>query len=223
MEIITVQCPKCKGELHVKTGTEKLFCMYCRSEVILKKPEIEKPEVVVASVNHEFQAKLAIAKHHEELFEKQKMTFSEVLKSYDDVKLIGAHHWEYWHARATFFVEAGLSKAKEGDGRYKMEVGSETAPVIFDEIVLASKKAFIDSYTLWMDSAIKYADSNAEKLTAEKEKNLEKINDVLEEVTEHHPTFHEPFVPSKNTDSYDGCFWAGAIFFIIFIIMILSV
>ena len=36
MEIITIECPKCKGELHIKADTEKLFCMYCRSEVMVK-------------------------------------------------------------------------------------------------------------------------------------------------------------------------------------------
>jgi len=40
MEIITIECPKCKGELHVKAGTEKLFCMYCRSEVRVQQENI---------------------------------------------------------------------------------------------------------------------------------------------------------------------------------------
>jgi len=37
MEIITIECPKCKGRLHVETETEKIFCMYCRAEVVVKK------------------------------------------------------------------------------------------------------------------------------------------------------------------------------------------
>jgi len=36
MEIITIECPKCKGRLHVEEATEKLFCMYCRAEVVVK-------------------------------------------------------------------------------------------------------------------------------------------------------------------------------------------
>jgi len=114
MEIITIECPKCKGELHVKADTEKLFCMYCRSEVMLRNPESEKQEIIIESVNHEFQAKLAIAKHNEELYRKGQMTFEQVMKSYDEARLIGAHHWKCWHAMASFFVEEGLKKIEEG-------------------------------------------------------------------------------------------------------------
>jgi len=37
MEIVTIQCPKCKGEIYVDQTTEKCFCMYCRAEVVVKK------------------------------------------------------------------------------------------------------------------------------------------------------------------------------------------
>lgn len=36
MEIITIQCPNCKGNLHLDKDTEKCFCTYCRSEVMVK-------------------------------------------------------------------------------------------------------------------------------------------------------------------------------------------
>lgn len=50
MEIITIECPKCKGELHVKEDTEKLFCMYCRAEVIVKAPEENPVQVETAGL-----------------------------------------------------------------------------------------------------------------------------------------------------------------------------
>jgi len=37
MEIITIQCPKCKGTLYVDKHTKQCFCMYCRAEVVVKK------------------------------------------------------------------------------------------------------------------------------------------------------------------------------------------
>ena len=40
MEIITIQCPHCKGSLHLDKGTEKSFCNYCRAEVIVKDVEV---------------------------------------------------------------------------------------------------------------------------------------------------------------------------------------
>lgn len=36
MEIITIQCPHCKGNLHLDKDTEICFCTYCRSEVLVK-------------------------------------------------------------------------------------------------------------------------------------------------------------------------------------------
>ena len=36
MEIITIECPKCHGRLHVDEVTEKCFCMYCRTEVVVR-------------------------------------------------------------------------------------------------------------------------------------------------------------------------------------------
>lgn len=33
MELITIKCPSCKGELHVNSETLNCFCMYCRSEI----------------------------------------------------------------------------------------------------------------------------------------------------------------------------------------------
>lgn len=36
MEIIMIHCPKCKGKIHVEEGTKKCFCMYCRSEVMVR-------------------------------------------------------------------------------------------------------------------------------------------------------------------------------------------
>ena len=37
--MITVECPKCRGNLHVGQEVDKIFCMYCRAEVTVNKPE----------------------------------------------------------------------------------------------------------------------------------------------------------------------------------------
>ena len=39
MEMVTVACPKCKGNLQVDSKHDRIFCMYCRAEVIVKKPK----------------------------------------------------------------------------------------------------------------------------------------------------------------------------------------
>jgi len=209
MEIITIECPKCKGELHIKADTEKLFCMYCRSEVVIREPEPEKQEVVLESVNHEFQAKLAIAKHNEELHSKGQLSFDKVMESYDEVRQIGAHHWEYWHARAKFFAEAGIKKIKDGDAKFRIQNDKKVERKAYDDIVLASKKAFIDLYTMWMDSAIKHAQTNTDELSAEKEKTLKIIKEALGKVTEHNSTSSNPFMPRPQTaaelNELNGC------------------
>ena len=37
--MVTVECPKCKGSLQVDEKHDKIFCMYCRAEVMVKKPK----------------------------------------------------------------------------------------------------------------------------------------------------------------------------------------
>ena len=199
MEIITVECPKCKGELYAKEGTEKFFCMYCRNEVIVKQPSLEQPEIVRDSVNHTFQSKLAIAKHNEILYWSGQLWYDQVMESYDEVQVVGAHHWEYWHARASFLVKAGLEEAK----RERL-------------FVLASKKAFIDTYTLWMDSAIQHAGENAGELEIEKEKMLNIIEIELEAIQERIPDSSDPLVLKLKleTENYDGLAFIVAIIFI---------
>jgi len=203
MEIITIECPKCKGELLFKEGTEKFFCMYCRNEVVIKKSEPEHAEVVMKSVNHEFQAKLAIAKHNEELYRQDQMTFDKVMESYDEVRTIGAHHWEYWYARAEFFVEGGLREVQE------------RAHIT----VLSSRKAFINTYILWMDNALKHAGNNTNELKEKKEKKLEKIESELANIKEHNPTSNEPFEPGSFIKSANGCGTALGIIIVVIIIL----
>jgi len=36
MEIIMIQCPKCKGKIHVDQNIEKCFCLYCKAEVVVR-------------------------------------------------------------------------------------------------------------------------------------------------------------------------------------------
>jgi len=188
MEIITIECPKCKGRLHVEEGTDKLFCMYCRAEVLLK-PKLKEESY---TTNHEFKAKLAIAKHNEELHRKHQMTFEKVLESYDEVREIGAHHWEYWDARASFLAKAGSRRARRNDRRIKAEKTGAYR-------VLGCRKTFLDTYSLWMDSAIRCVDGDAKKLTEKKEKQIQELTEKLSEVKEFSPGSGELFVRRPKT------------------------
>jgi len=211
MNIITITCPKCNGQLMIKEGTPKLFCMYCRHEVLIKEDVAETTDA--QTINHEFEAKFAIAKHHEALYHRGELTFKEVLNTYDEVKKIGAHHWEYWQARADFFMKQGIIEARRSidetrqhnamtfTNRTQQNVSAEKQhQLIFNGDVLASKKAFIDTYVFWMDSAILQADSQmAEDLKKEKEKGTRHINSSLSEVKEHSPHSQQAFIPLNQT------------------------
>ena len=178
MEIITIECPKCKGKLHVEEKTEKLFCMYCRAEVVTKQPEISQTEVIVDSVNHEFQAKLAIAKYQEMLYLKGESTLEAITNAYDEALAIGAHHWEYWYSKADFITTIGVAAVKEGHKKYMSEERGQYK-------VLASRNAYIETYLLWMDKAIGCADGNAKSLREEKEEILNRLVIDLESIKEH--------------------------------------
>lgn len=61
---------------------------------------------------------------------------------------------------------------------------------------------------MWMDSAIKHAQTNVSELNEEKEEKLKKIEESLEKVKEHNPTSPDPFMTRPNTpdEQLGGCF-----------------
>ena len=186
MEIITIECPTCRGKLHVDAEMETGFCLYCRGEVVIKQPESEQAEVAVEPVNHDFQAKFAIAKHHEELYKDDKMTFFEVMKSYDDAGQVGAHHWEYWHVWAKFFADYGIKEIEKQD-----------------PLMLASRKAFIDIYRSLMDSAIRQAKDDSLELVVEQEQEISRLQEILENHEEYISDSKEPFIERRLTPKGD--------------------
>lgn len=157
------------------------------------------------SVNHTFLSKFIIAKHNEVLYRCRQISYDQAMEFYDEVRIVGAHRWEYWHAKATFLVEAGLEEAKK--------------EYLF---LLASKKAFIDTYTLWMDSAIQYAGEHADELELEKEKMLNIILRELEDIQEHAHDSSDPLILKSKLEfgpvDYYGC--AIIISFFLFIILL---
>ena len=157
MEIMTIECPKCGGKLHVDQDTAKCFCMYCRAEVIVKEAQSTD------STNHEYKAKFAIAQHTETLYMKDQKAFTEVLAAFDDVRLVGAHHAEYWISRSRFFAKGVIREC--GRGRMK----------------LSKRKAAIEQYTLWMDTAADHYQGLVEKIEAEKKRTIIEINTAFDE------------------------------------------
>jgi len=70
MEMLTVECPKCKGSLQVNQDLEKIFCMYCRAEVIL-----EKSGATTATGNSLLERGMILVEHGD--FEKAKEVFDK--------------------------------------------------------------------------------------------------------------------------------------------------
>jgi len=157
MEIITIECPKCKGTVHVDKSVDQLFCMYCRAEIQIKPTASQD-----MNINHEFQARMAIAEHEEELYFRDEINFDQVMKAYDEVKQIGAHHSLYWLARARFYTKGKLHELKK------------------DHMILSEQNEVVKQYTLLMETAMKRDDKDLRKIESEKDKTLEKIVNTFE-------------------------------------------
>ena len=158
MELIAVECPKCKGTVHIDKNTEKCFCMYCRTEIQVKKSNPTES----SNIHHEFEAKLALAKHAEKLYDKNEKEFNDVLSAYDDVRQIGAHHALYWLSRSRFYAKGNLREFSEG------------------RVTLAERETIIDQYTFLIDSAKEYYQNFVEVQT-EKERTIAEINATFDE------------------------------------------
>jgi len=151
---MAIECPKCKGTVHVDKEIAKVFCMYCRTEIQVKKPAVTGG----SGENHEFRAKLAIAEHYEELyFSRGEKSFPQVMGAYDDARQVGAHHAEYWLARARFYAKGKLHEFSKG------------------RIQLSEQWPIIEQYRLWMDTALKHHEGLDAEIIAGREKTVEEI------------------------------------------------
>jgi len=56
MEMITVACPKCKGSLQADAKQERIFCMYCRAEVKVKKEKKSRGATATSLIKKGFLA-----------------------------------------------------------------------------------------------------------------------------------------------------------------------
>lgn len=54
MEIRSIECPKCKGQLQINVETEKTFCMYCRAEILIT-PSSEQAEIITSETMPNFE------------------------------------------------------------------------------------------------------------------------------------------------------------------------
>jgi len=157
MELVAIDCPKCKGTLHVDKDLEEIFCMYCRTEI-----QVKPPSTGDAGVNHEFKSRMAIADHLEDLYFKGEKSFNEVMSAYDDAKKVGAHHSEYWLARGRFYAKGTLNEFSIGN------------------IQLEEQQEIIKQYELLMDTALKRDDVKKVEVEAEKNEIIAKINEVFD-------------------------------------------
>jgi len=156
---MAIECPKCKGKVHVDKEIAKIFCMYCRTEIQVKKPSV----VETTGENHEFKSKLAIATHYEKLyFSRDEKSFNQVMNAYDEARLIGAHHAEYWLMRARFYAKGKLHEFSKG------------------RVQLNEQATIIDQYTLWMETALEHYDGLDAEILAEQNRMIAEIKDVFE-------------------------------------------
>jgi len=157
--------------------------------VTMENIKVERP---TASKNSDFQDKLAVAKQEEALYQKGQAAFGKVLKKYDGVGLIGSHFWEYWHARATFFAEAGLQEVRSGQKRHEQKDKGKYK-------VLASRQSFLQTYELWMNQAIDCAKDGQDSLKEEKKQRLAELSEELERLTEFSQKSHKGLMDRPPT------------------------
>jgi len=157
MELIAIECPKCKGTVHVDKEIDQIFCMYCRTEI-----QVKKPDVSDVGINHEFKSKMAIAEHFEELYFRGEKNFDQVMNAYDDARQVGAHHAEYWLARARFYARGTLNEFSKGNVR------------------ISEQSRIINQYTLLMDTAVKHDGGILAAIETEKNETIAKIRTNFE-------------------------------------------
>jgi len=162
--------------------------------VTMESTTIERP---LASRNSDFHEKLTVAKQNEKLYREGQLSFNKVLKVYDGVGLIGSHYWEYWQARANFFAESGFLEAESGQRRNAAKDKGQYK-------VLASRKAFLETYVLWMNQAMSCKGADVDAL--EKEKKLNELMEKLENLTEFSPDSYRGLVdrPPTRWESLSG-------------------
>lgn|GEM_PF-5562836 len=154
-----MECPKCGGQIQVDAKIEKCFCMYCRTEIQMNQVRSNGNHT---NIHHEFEAKLALAKHAEKLYNDGQENFDAVMKAYDAVRQVGAHHADYWLSRARFFSSAVIKELKKGN-------------------IQKSKASVLKDYALWMDTGIGHFTGIRSALEAEKKQTIGKLKVAFDE------------------------------------------
>ena len=157
MELIVIECPRCKNKVHIDKASDEIFCMYCNTELQLKQPNTNDVDV-----DRELKVKMAIADRFEELYFIGGKSFEQVMSAYDDAGEIGAHKPEYWLARARFFARGKLNEISKG------------------EIGQTAERSIIDEYTILMRIVLKYGGTK-EKVEPEMNETIAKINKAFEQ------------------------------------------
>ena len=160
MEIITVQCPKCFGQLQIDKSGKQYFCLYCRTGIK------EKPK---AREQIELEGKLRFAKQIEKLYYRNQKTFDDVMNAYDQAERFGKEDSNYWLERARFFVKGSLRELS----RTQLSVGNNRSRI---RVSVSDREKVVDQYIDLIDIGVRYDQDNKEEIEAEKKKTIDKIN-----------------------------------------------
>ncbi len=183
MELVVAKCPHCGGEIQLDSSKETGFCMYCGKQIIVKdavqKVNLTGPVEIggkVNTVNHEFEAKLALADNLAELYFLRgpasvhygaQTGYDAIFSCYTAAELIGGYESKYWLHVARFYVKANVEGFKNRTR------------------VMTSREKFYFACTYYMDTAIKYAaEEERPALMQEKQDMLQYLNRELANIKE---------------------------------------
>ena len=192
MGTTTMKCPTCKEIVNIDQKVDS--CQHCSTKIKRKPSKLGQ-----VTANPDFHEKLAVAKEKETHYREGQLSFNQVLKVYDGVGLIGSHYWEYWYERANFFAESGFLEAESGQSRNEARDKGEYK-------VLASRKAFLETYALWMDQAMSCKGAEVDALKQEKEEKLRELTMKLETLAEFSPNSYKGLMdrPPTGWESLSG-------------------
>lgn len=161
MEALKIKCPDCTGITEVARWKTQGVCQYCGSILETARSNtsgsIEKKEDVSGDESV-FEALARV----DALYFSEEKSFDQVLKTYDDLELRGAHGYEFWLSRARFFAKGNIAEFEAG------------------RILSEACKEIVEQYVVWIDQAIRDYVGNSTPLKMEKEKTIGDINNTFE-------------------------------------------
>jgi len=161
MEMVTVKCPNCFGQIQLDKNAEKYFCLYCRKE-IKERPKTEE-EIAL-------EIKLKMVREIEKRYMRNQKTFGDVMNAFDVAEPVGKYLPLYWLERARFFHKGSLRELNRDD----LSVGRSNTHKKY-KVYYKDKDKIIENYVVLMDKALEYTTKNKEMLEVEKKKGIDSI------------------------------------------------